>query len=196
MSKMTKQRKLLIGVLVLGVGAVVIDRAVLGGPEEANASDAALTDGDTTAPGAAAIEPVAATDVPAEQAAPAGRGPIDLSDFARRLEGMPRVTDGTLGREDVFVAPVGWQPQLIEEAAEETEPVVADGSLGRAFQGDHTHDGVIKIGETLYALVDGAKVTENQILDGFILIRFNTRQSLWESTLTGEFVLLPEKVSP
>ncbi|MFI4860501.1 MAG: hypothetical protein ACIAXF_07455 [Phycisphaerales bacterium JB063] len=195
MSKMTRQRKWLVGVLVLGVGAVVVDRAMLGGPESANASDgAAPQDGEAAATGS---EAVADSSTPGDVVS--ADGPVDLSEFARRLEELPDVRDGTIGRRDVFELPAHWEPQLLEEAVQpdsEPEPVVADGRLGRAFQAKHTHDGAMQVGGVDYAIIDGKKICENQILDQFILRRFTNRQSLWESELTGELVLLPEIPTP
>ncbi|MEM9413973.1 MAG: hypothetical protein AAGA29_00660 [Planctomycetota bacterium] len=196
MSKMTKQRKVLVAVLGVGVCAVVIDRMVLGGPKAANASEqvpGVIGEAD----GAALANETAPTvgDFDASASQPE-MGPVDLSDFARRLEGVSVSTSGVLGRGDVFEPPADWQPSLEEEVDSEPDPEpesqIADGRLGRAFQASHTHDGRMEVGDIEYAIINGNRVSIGDRLDGFVLRAFNSYQSIWQAEATGEFVRLPE----
>lgn len=186
-NKMTRQRKWLLGVLGVGVAAVVVDRAMLGGPDTASASDAADTP--------AAPAPEAALELVGEAAPEAtvgAAGPIDLSDFALQLEAIPPASARGLGRADVFESPAGWAVE-IESPGVETQSVAADGSLVREFQAEHAHNGTMYRGGVEYVLLSGQPVVVGQIVEGFVLKEFNDNASLWESTVTGERVVLRDE---
>ena len=186
MSKITRQRKWLLGFLGLGVAAVVTDRAFLGGPDEANAAEDV---------GAAAVADVEAALGPAAIQTPApalsGEGPLDLSGFARRLDELPDMTQAEVGRHDAFSTPATWiaEPEDAQAAAE--IPVV-DGQLGRDFQASHTVNGKMNVDGNTLVILDGEPIEIDQMVDGFILVQVAGRASLWESIETGERVILRE----
>ena len=107
--QMTKQRKLLIGVAVLGLCAFVLDRTVLGPPESASANVAPVQPPASPPPGdASALPPQALQPTPgnAGQTAPAS-----LPSFATltdRLMQTSQTTVDPVTLNDPFSLPSGW----------------------------------------------------------------------------------------
>lgn len=185
-SKMTRQRKWLLGVLGVGVAAVVVDRALLGGPDSVNASDegpaveAPVTDG--------GIVPAEETAAPVAASA---SGPIDLSEFARRLEAMPEAATGSLGRADAFEPPADWltEPDEIGSVAAPEQPT---SELSRAFSASHILNATIHDDGAAIAVLDGKLVSVGEVVDGFTLRRVSNRMTVWQAEATGEWVVLRE----
>ena len=192
MEKLTRKRKWMMGVLALGVGALVMDRTLLGPPETASASDAVAATSD-----AALVQPAASTD--ASAVAPAtvgGEAPADLSAFAQRLAAMPQPTGEAFERDDAFDLPKDWAPTPLAGPQAVAEDPRERTALARAFHAAHTLNGTMNADGVDVAVVNGQPYRVGAALDGFVLKQVANRMALWQSTETGEMVVLRESPQP
>lgn len=189
-NKLTRQRKWLLGVMGLGIAAVVVDRTLMGDPVTAHAASDA---GDSAAPLVDASEREADAPVVSTAAAAPGEGPLDLSDFSQRLAGLSPI-DSTAGpgRSDAFEPPEAWvvTPQPTPEVGP-AQPVTTPLSPAE-FQQRHELNGTMNADGVQIAVLDSKPYRVGQIVDGYVLRRVATRQAVWESSLTGESVVLRE----
>ncbi len=166
--EMSKQKKVLLGVVGVGLAVVALDRLVFlgevtGGPTEASAATSAAM---VSAP--ASFEPAAgradtpAVD-PAASRASASAGAVSVADQLRRaaeklnLQGPPAREAFEPSR-----AWVGTRRQADEAGPRDH---VAD-----RFRSDHRLMGVMRRGDRPVAIVNGTPMSVGQRLDGFTLV--------------------------
>lgn len=202
MEGLTRKRKWMMGLLALGVGALVMDRTLLGPPEEASASQAPSAD-------AAPADPSAGEATPAPAApAPDVDAPADLSEFAQRLSALPAPTGDGLARDDAFALPADWREAPLEGPSAVAEVPIELSQEARAFKLKYTHQGTMNIDGTLrpdgtreedgfaIAVINDKPCRVGAVVDGFVLIRIGNQRSLWQQPETGEMVLLTEVQTP
>ncbi len=188
--KLTRQRKWLLGVMGLGIAAVVVDRTLMGDPTAANASSAAA-DSEALLIDAADRE----ADAPVPVAAPVapGEGPLDLSDFSERLAGLtPLGQDASADRADAFAPPAAWVVQPLAQP-EPGEPQAVSAVLTPAeFERRHELNGTMRADGMQIAVLDTKPYRVGQIVDGYVLRHVASRLAVWECQETGESVVLRE----
>lgn len=150
--EMTKQRKMLIGVLCLGLGGLAVDRFVIGAPESAAADDEVITVEATPPP--APPPALQALAEPTSEPEAAGESPKALPSYASLAQrliqakaqaGDPAPTDE---QADPFALPEQWRAAAFKPTQQQpTDP--------NAKQ--HAISGLIKLDGTMHArsLVDG-----------------------------------------
>lgn len=189
-NKLTRQRKWLLGVMGLGIAAVVVDRTLMGDPVAANAASGP---GDSAAPLVDVSEREADAPAAAPTSAAPGEGPLDLSDFSQRLAGLSPIDSvAGAGRGDAFEPPAAWvvTPQPTPETGP-AQPVTTPLSPAE-FQQRHELNGTMNADGVQIAVLDSKPYRVGQIVDGYVLRRVAARQAVWESSLTGESVVLRE----
>jgi hypothetical protein len=155
-----KKKKLYIGIVIVGLGAIVVDRLIgYGAPNLAVAGQPGA--------GPAGRRPVVApTPTPATGAA----SNLDTTPFPNLT-----VAATTAADRDPFAAP----PELFETPHTPEPDVGKPGEPppGRAatFADDHTLSAVVDIGGARYAILDGKLVTAGQIFDGCALQEISPR---------------------
>ena len=160
--KVTKQQKVLGGVLVLGMVALAMDRFVFStATPDPSTSDVAKSEY-AVAPGAAS--PGAK---PQPSAGPAQGSQISL---AQRLRTAGQGLSDNSTR-DAFALPASW---VVQGPAAPTE------RLAEKFRQAHRLNGVLASGEHTYAMVDSTIVVLGQSLDGFKLTNISHRTAVFE----------------
>ena len=157
--EMTKQRKMLIGVLCVGVSALALDRFVLAPPESASASVEVKADDATAAAAPAPRQPVAATAT--QQADGEARS---LPSYARLTEQLAKAQSlqPLQPESDPFDLPADWR-QVISEPVEDPKPVtnvedaiaMAKQRLSTQFTLELAMSEVTPDGAVKYAVVNG-----------------------------------------
>lgn len=200
--EMTKQRKMLIGVLCTGLLGLVVDRLFLATPESAAASE----------------ESDVVIEVPAPTGLPAlGSGlptPVDntasseLPSYAslteRLLVAQQNAVDGASNtRADPFDLPAKWQADRSKPATpteSQDTPGVSGQRLTAIFTLDGTVRSVIDEEEEIMAVISGGGLDSRAVrvgqkirvanangeLEEFVLIEVGSRYVVWKSQMTGE----------
>ena len=196
--EMTKQRKTLIAVAVVGLGAVALDRFVLGPPESASASTAAQESPAAEDPSMISDEPEAAT-VPE-----AGAGLPSFETLTERLA-RQAVTPTDQTRPDPFSLPEGWGQRVttpvpdrpVESAASDImllQQYKLDGTFRSADEnnqvvifavisgGDYSRKAMQVGAEIKVRLTNGAQSLEtSQPVEVYQLIEVGNRAVVWQS---------------
>lgn len=197
---MNKQRKVLVGVLLLGVGGLGVDRFVIGTPDAAAADDAAPIE--QTPP---AFEPITVDEsTPTEGSDdPPEALPSYASLTERLLLAQERQhSDNSNEREDPFSLPAQWQadrskPQVAPEVASESKERVRIKAL---FKLDGTVRSVIDGKEEMLAVISGGGLNARairigqkvRVADGngsheeYVLVEVGSRYVVWESVASNE----------
>jgi hypothetical protein len=173
MLKLTRQRKVFLGILGVGLAALAVDRlADNSGPAKASASEYAI---ERPAPGAAMM----ATPMPALPGTPQSVEPpqarVSLAERLETAREAQQATDSEL--RDIFQPPP-WQ------AVKPTAPgigvaAVAAPTPAQAFERAHKHLGV-KTGSKAVARVDDKYLTVGQSFDGFTLRSVGARSAVFQ----------------
>ncbi|MBX2852737.1 MAG: hypothetical protein KTR15_13455 [Phycisphaeraceae bacterium] len=201
--ELTKQRKVLVGVLCLGLGGLVVDRFVLGSPETASAGDEVIT---VEAPPAA--EPLAGQapepDVTSEpvQALPS------YSSLTRRLiqaqeqAGPAAHTDQN---DDPFALPKQWQVELANPLNQPaSDPATQTHRISGLFKLDGTVRTSIDGKDEMLAVISGGGLDGRAIRVGqkvrvpdgkgshkiYKLIRVGSRFVVWQPEGTQEEITM------
>ena len=168
---LTKERKLLLALLGLGLGAVALDRLVLGAGSPATSADAYAIDH--------AEAPVGASEVPAVVRVSTAENSIRrrLEEAAGRAGVEPGVT------RDAFEAPACWRPAEAEAPAEEPAATEAH----RRFSERYTLGAVVGKGEKGFATLRGpslprghATIYVGQSIEGHRLVALIERTAVFE----------------
>lgn len=186
MEKMTRQRKWLLGVLGVGVAAVIVDQTLMGAPSAAHATDGAEP------PAAPLVDASAAGDASATPPTTPSTGtePIDLSAFSRRLSELPPIDAGESDRVDAFAPPAAW---VVEQAAVVTPPEAAPQAISaEAFALKYRLTGTMNADGVQIAVLGSEPYRVGMRVDGFILRHVASRLAVWESLETGESIVLRE----
>ena len=207
--EMTKQRKMLIGVLCLGLGGLAVDRFVLGAPESASADDEALVIESPT-PTPPAIQPA----TPAVPGVVPGVATDDVDNDAATLPSYESLTerlikaqdllgDGALAPEDAdpFRVPEQWQAaKSVPQAEPEPDTTPSGQRLKAVLKLDGTVRSVIQGKEELMAVISGGNYTGhairigqkvripigNDMYEEYQLIEVGARYVVWRSTQTQQ----------
>lgn len=196
--QMTKQRKLLVGVLCAGLGALTLDRLVLAPPESASADQAqpVAADASPAAPSGTLLNRQDdAPDADGEQDASALPSYASLTERLLALQSAQTVqvqqTVGLLepdaeqslqGPADPFAVPEDWAPQAQQHSAPPpAQTQDAAGKAEQAFLARHRLAATLNDAGRQRAVVDGKLMTIGDELDGYKLIRINPRWVIWES---------------
>jgi hypothetical protein len=198
--EMTKQRKLLIGVLCLGLGGLAVDRLIIGMPEAASAQQA----------NEAEDAPIALERAVDESAIvePAPRGIDALPSYEslaeRLILAQQRVgATAATGREDPFAMPDAWAtPVRVEDTVEEAPRTDLAERLNGLFQLDGTVRSLIDGEEEILAVISGGGLDGRAVrigqqvrvpdgsggTDAFELVEVGSRHVVWLSLETDERV--------
>jgi hypothetical protein len=200
---LTKQQKILAAVAVLGLGAVAVDRLVLGPPQSASASAASDVAPAPAARPADDLEP--GSEPP--RGAPTQADTRALPSFAsltERLELAPPVDPGAAGQ-DPFRLPDAWVPQAVQEVQTvQSEQSASSELLLRQYVLDGTFRSVSDQNQEQVAVINGRamRVGERILVrtgassDGvasgevYELLKVATRAVVFESVQTGRQVVL------
>lgn len=151
--EMNKQRKMLVGVLCLGLGGLVVDRFVIGAPEAAAAAEGELAD--VVPP---ELEPVT-IETPSSRAEdqPAKALPSYASLTERLLVAQAQQVADPQGasREDPFALPPQWQSDKTTPPTQR-DPNPDPDRISDLFKLDGTVRSVIDGKEELLAVISGA----------------------------------------
>jgi hypothetical protein len=201
--EMTKQRKMLIGVLCLGLGGLAVDRFVLGSPETASASDEVIT---IEAP---LEEKPAADQANASNAAgePVNALPSYASLTQRLIQAQDQAgPDPNAGQNnDPFALPEQWQAEAAEPINQTTaQPAVQAHRITKLFRLDGTVSTNIDGKDEMLAVIsggglDGRAIRVGQkvrVADGngsyriYTLIRVGSRFVVWQPEGTQEEITM------
>jgi hypothetical protein len=184
--KATTKQKVLLGIVVVGLCALGIDRFVVGYASDAAPHPTAEATGDQPARSEYAVTPrTSATSDGVSPVAAAGSAPAHNtqanganaelpSSIADRLRQVFSACGGDLPGQprDAFVFSAAWdlQPPATPDALE-TGPSPADN-----FRRTHRLIGVVVSGDRSCAVLDGGRIIQlGQVLDGFRLIQVQHR---------------------
>jgi hypothetical protein len=171
--KVTKQQKILGGVLMLGAVALMMDRFVF--PQAAD--NAAGGGGDTSSEYSVATSAPAATKPKAIAMAQRSDPQVGL---AQRLRNASHGSTDSATPRDAFAVPASWI----------TQPTVVAGERpADQFRRTHRLTGVLASGARAYVTLDGKIVGLGQNVDGFKLTSISHRGAVFEDG-NGERVTL------
>jgi hypothetical protein len=170
---LTKERKMILVVLGLAVGAFLVDRLVLDSgfsePAQAQASEAvAISQAPILAGRTPAAEPVA------PQADPAVAAQVALADRLAQLQDSKGFTLTKIN--DAFARPGGLAPPA-DLPNDRPEPSAA-ASAAETFQKTHRLMAVVASERGHMAIINGRTVRVGQSLDGFELLSVEQRSVL------------------
>lgn len=188
--ELTKKRKIMIGLLAVGVTALFVDRLMLAPPKEAQAAGPLVADGPDAAASAADTAAEAAAQSPATSGDPLPQYAA-LTDRMRDL-----VVPVEPGAADVnfFAEPEGWAaPEPAEAQPQEPTGPIEDPA---EFLATCQLSEIMETDKGTAARIGDRKLLVGDTLEGFILRGFiqNTRvghAAHWESIKTGQIVIMP-----
>ena len=170
--EMTKQRKMLIGVMAVGVLGLVVDRVFLGEPESAAAEDSDII-AEVPAPALPAVPGIRQTPTPptAADQGESGSLPSYASLTERLVQAQQQAGDlGSTTREDPFALPPQWQtdqskpqtskpdePQIKPTGERLTTVFRLDGTVRTVIDGDK---------EELMAVISGGGLNNRAVRIG------------------------------
>lgn len=195
--EMTKQRKVLAGIMCAGLGLLALDRLVLAPPQTASADVAAHSAASGTEPGltGSVLNDQAPAEGPEADSAPTLPSFTALNQrLASAHPAQPAQAEPDVSSHDPFALPEQWapetpaapDPQPQPQAAEDAEALEAD----RAFAASHTLEAVLDAGGTQHAVVDRRLLKLGDELSGYRLVRINARWVLWESVEGNRAVIM------
>ena len=200
--EMTKQRKMLIGVLCLGLGGLAVDRFVLGAPESASASDEVVTIQGPQAP--PALQPLAEL---APEPETTGEAPKALPSYAsltqRLIEAKAQAGDPTPTDQeaDPFALPEQWRAAKQRPTKQEpVNPTAREHAISRLIKLDGTVRSEIDDKEELLAVISGGGLdgrafrleqvirvpNANGLHDQYQLIEIGSRYVVWGALDGGD----------
>ena len=197
--ELTKQRKILIGVLGVGLLGLAVDRFVLGLPAEANAAATVVNP-----PVAAADpQPVAGGQGTAAAARVSGNATTALPDYTaltQRLDalGQTAAQDAAGSGRDLFAEPEAWVPAVPEAAPVDTpRPPIEDPV---EFLEHYQLESIViralsPVENVMVAQINGVEHREGATLEMFVLRGFTDnptdgRGAVWESIRTGQMFVM------
>lgn len=173
--KLTRERKIYLAILSLGVGALALDRVFNGGtsPQAASASissavsDAALDAGPAVARVTLASNPLA------------GRRVLDVSQQLTAFSKANDIEAELAG--DAFQPSPDWlaDEQAAVRARSTAKPDPAGPTAEEAFAARYQLNGVMADGQGGIAIVSGRAVALGQTVDGFKLVELQQRKAVW-----------------
>ena len=201
--EMTKQRKMLVGVLCLGIGGLAVDRFVLGAPETASADDEVIT-------AQAPLETEPAAEQAPEPGAAGGsiKALPSYSSLTQRLVQAQEQAgaDPQAGQQDdPFALPERWrveESRPINQAA--PDPVAKTHRISTLFRLDGTVSTSIDGKEEMLAVISGGGLEGRAIRVGqkvrvpdgngsydiYTLIRVGSRLVVWQPEGTQEEIIM------
>ena len=176
--KLTTKHKVYGVVVVLGLGAIGVDRVFVlpSGAAAQRPSSASFAVVRSTSEGAAEVPP---------QASPLSTGRAAI---AERLDQLAEQGGYDLERvPSAFARPTGWP--------EATQPVGKGAGLtnAAAFEQRHTLNAVMAAAGGGYAIINGRTLFIGQELDGFELILVSDRSAVFEANGTRAELVLPDQ---
>jgi hypothetical protein len=179
---LTKERKIYVGLLAVGMAALAVDR-LTSGPATAQAEDASAY---------VITRPDAPAATNSTSVAPSAGGTMTpgggLAARLRELAPQPNVAPGASAR-DLFRAPASWAAP-----AQTTQPVAREPGPAD-FEKSHRLTAVLLQGRQAHAVVDGRMVAPGQAIDGYTLISVTQDMAVFRSKL-GTAVLRTEIKGP
>lgn len=153
-----RRQKAFVGLLIVGIGALAVDRVFLQAPHAASAQ----TDNSQRVTASAAT------------AAPSGSSPAATS-LSERLRQMQAADQPRLAKlRDIFTLTAGFAAQPAQDAAAKVDP-------GDQFRRSHRVTATLLNGQRSQAMIDGRLVTLGQSVDGFRLVSMNAQSATFES---------------
>jgi hypothetical protein len=173
--KVTKQHKVLGGIVLVGAVVLACDQFLIRG---SSGEESAPSASEYTMP-VANTAPVKAAPVAANPAAPAPAVSV-----AQRLRQAGKAQADNTAR-DAFAPPAAWTaPQAVV--------FEADNSVQK-FRDTHRLTGILSSGGKSSAMVDGKMVTVGQTIDGFVLTSISHRTASFESGANKVVLTMTER---
>lgn len=163
-----RRQKAFVGLLIVGIGALAVDRVFLRAPQTASAEAPASL--------RAPSSPVAAAP---GQPQPANPATAPLSERLRQMQAADQPRLAKL--RDIFTLTASFAAQPAQDAAAKVDPI-------EQFRRSHRVTATLLNGQRSQAMVDGRFVTLGQSVDGFRLVSMNAQSATFEST-DGQAVL-------
>jgi len=201
---MTKQRKVLAGIMCAGLGLLALDRLVLAPPQTASADVTDDTAASVAGPGLAGSvldgsSPDAAPDNTSDnseagnvQTLPSFTG-LNQRLASTRPAQAAQSEPGDASN-DPFALPERWAPERPDPPRPQPQPQTTQDSealeADRAFVESHTLEAVLDAGGTQHAVVDRRLLKLGDELGGYRLVRINARWVLWESVDGSRAVIM------
>lgn len=200
--EMTKQRKMLAGIMVLGLCGLALDRFVIGAPDAAEAEMEEIT---FEAP---AFEPVAEDEPEPEVTGEQAKTLPSYSSLTERLlRAQEQGSAGVIpqGREDPFALPEQWQTDKTRPGIkQQEEPGQDDQQITRLFKLDGTVRSMINGKEEMLAVISGGGLDgrairigqkvrvpgDNGTQDQYELVEVGSRYVIWKSQRTGKRIVM------
>ena len=164
--KLSKERKIFVGLLTLALGAVFIDRIVIGsgvtGPQQVEA-------GTVPAESASGDRPTVVSFDEALSAPPSSRGPSIGERFLKAVQAQgPAQAD----MRDAFAPSKAWANELgLVQGETDQQP----------FEDRHRLVAVIVVNGERYVIIDDQTLGLGHTLDGYTLVDVNERTAVLES---------------
>jgi hypothetical protein len=168
--KLTRERKIFLGLLGLGAAALAVDRVFLG---PAGASAAV---GETPSAKAVAAAPAPAPVRPEKRAT----GPS----LAQRLRGATTRLDAS-STKDAFKPSSAWgvTPAKVPAAASED---------AQTFQATHHITSILQAGDQAIVMIKGKTYRVGEVVDGYRVVEIRTRSAVFQGNGPAFEVSLPE----
>lgn len=181
--ELTKQRKMLIGILGTGILGLVVDRFVLAPPEMASADFIGaedLTADEKSVDRLLSEKPEERID---RQALPSFESLTERL-IAVQSRQVRQTSQSEIGH-DPFAVPEDWQPASAPEPVSEGEFELEDMDSGQnqdqQFLAQHRLDSTFRTAKQFRAVVDRKTLSLGDTLAGYRLVQINSRWVLWQS---------------
>ncbi|MEM6504543.1 MAG: hypothetical protein AAF711_03660 [Planctomycetota bacterium] len=198
--EMTKQRKVLLGIIAAGLVALLVDRFVIGLPDSAEAAMQDISFETQELGPAAEDEPVAEIPALDAEVLPSYAGLTE-----RLIEAQSTMEQDTAGREDPFALPEQWRTDKTKPLIDQETPVdTSDQEITRIFKLDGTVRSLIDEKEEMLAVISGGGLDGRAIRIGqkirvptdngppveFKLVEVGSRYVIWKSERTGNRIVM------
>lgn len=177
MKKLSIRQKILIGLVVVGLAAVVRDRFQ-------DAAPVAVAQGHTDSSPVAvpvAAHVAAPASAPVAASAAAQRDPLDLpckKAMVDRLDACVALAGDSGQTRDAFCPPQAWMPSKPAQAE-----TVAPSAPGSSFVSSHSLQGILISGPSKDVIINNRCVSVGQTIDGFKLVRVEDSRAVLVSNI-------------
>lgn len=177
---LTRQQKVLLGVLGVGAGALAVDRFWLSESQ--------------SGPQSASAEVVTMSETRASSTRELDAWLADADDtlvtftFIDRLDALVEARATGASRRDAFTPPTGW---LDEQGTDAGGSDAEQQSVAQQFRAAHRLDAVMMDHQGGVAVIDGRAVRVGQHLDGYKLVEVQQKQVLFDAPVDNLRVALP-----
>ena len=195
--EMTKQRKLLIGVLCFGVFGLVVDRFLLAPPESASADDSSEVQADADvadAPGLGIAAPETVEEPQREASSLPSYASLTERLLALQSSQLAQTPPAEQGGDDPFALPKDWSAKPAMQQTPDQAP--GGDATDQAFLAKNRLVATLNDRGKQRAVVGDNLMKIGDKLDGYTLIQIAPRRVIWQSRDGQRAVVMDAKQDP